>query len=751
MKRPLMLFCIGIMLICVFYNHICNIQSSPPQLPQEAVILEGRVTAWESRYENNILYLSDIFFYDNSVNEIATDNSIGIQCYVESMQEIKLGQTVAVQGFLALPQAATNEGGFDVAKYYRSKGYDYVLYDAKILEAGNQYDYLLQLLYQIRQYAVKQLHTYLDIDDAGIMSAMLVGDKSSIDSDTKELYRTIGIYHILAISGLHISMIGGILYKTLKGLRIKPFPAVCVSCTIILLYGIMIGMPPSAFRAIVMYGFGLVAPILQRSHDRLTSLAAAGACLLIWEPLLAFDAGVQLSFLAVLGIVALYPTFLDLHRHHMRFADGVWVSFAITYMTLPVIMNAYYEIPLYSLIANTCVLPFVPLLIGSGFVIVICGDLISIVARVAAGLIQCILFFYEKVLVILSKLPGNSYVTGAPEEYKIVIFYIVLVCLIFFILHTKRKLLIQSLKSENAYAEGRQKEYVTEQKIIRKKMFRVRVIQVAVMFLLLVFLLMPERFDCRITFLDVGQGDGVCVEADGKVYLIDCGSTSEEGVGTYTLMPFLEYRGIMKVDGWFLTHADMDHVSAFRELCLDDDMGGIHVENLYIPAGLEDTFEELILMAENHDINVILLECGDNIADKTLEWTVLSPDSDIFYTDENAASLVLYMEYGQFDGLFMGDAGTVAENSIMEDGFEKITLLKVAHHGSGIDTNSEAFLREMSPEIAVISCGYHNSYGHPHEEVTERLTSNGCRIYRTDLEGQISLMIQGREISIRLL
>ncbi len=738
-------------MICLVYHYVCNTQSPPGELPADAVILQGRVTAWENRYENNILYLSDIFFYGNSANEIATNNSIGIRCFVTNMKEVKLGQTVAVQGFLALPEEALNDGGFDAARYYGSKGYEYVLYEAKILETGQTYDWLLQSLHSIRNYAVKQLYTYLKPEAAGVLSAMLTGDKSNIDAETKDLYKTVGIYHILAISGLHIALIGGILYKVLKRLRLKSYFAAVISLIVLILYGIMIGMPPSAFRAIVMFGFGLIAPLVHRSHDKITSLAVAGACLILWEPLLFFDGGVQLSFLAVLGIVELYPTFLGLHRHHMRWGDSIFISLAVTYMTLPIVMNTYYEIPIYSLVANIFVLPFVAVLIGAGLVIVLCGAFLGTVAQVAAVPVHCILFFYERVLMFLSGLPGCSYVTGAPDTYKIILFYVVLFGLILGVKRRKRRLLIRSLKSENAYMEGRQEEYVKEQTIIRKAMRHMRLVQIAVMVLLICFLLMPERFDCRITFLNVGQGDGICVETKEAVYLIDCGSTSEKGVGEYALIPFLKHHGIDEVDGWFLTHPDADHVSAFTELCSEENMGGIRVKAVYIPLVLKEEFKDIMILAEKRSIPVVMLETGDEMTSDKMEWHILSPTEHRYYTDENAASLVLYMRYKGFTGLFMGDAGTVAESDIMESGISEVTLLKVAHHGSGIDANSEVFLSAMHPDMAVISCGRYNSYGHPHREVLDRLAECESSIYRTDTDGQISIIILGNHVRVTAL
>ncbi len=748
MKRPLMCFCILLMIISILRFYVLDYGSPPGEMPQEAVTLQGRLDSWEVKSGYTILYLSDIFFYDNSVKEISNYNSIGLRCYIEETGDLRLGQQVAVQGFLALPQEAGNQGEFDEASYYSRMGYEYVLYEGKILVQSHEYDILLQLLYDFKCYAKMQLTTYLEQTDAGIMSAMLLGDKTNIDNEMKFLYRSMGIYHILAISGLHISLIGGFLYKLLKILRIKPAIAVLLSLGIVILYGLMIGMPPSALRAIIMFGFGLVAPLINRSHDRFTSLAVAGICLVGMNPQLIEDAGVQLSFLAVLGIIGLYPTFLNIHQQHMKIADSVWISFAVSYITLPVIMQTYYEVPIYSLILNVCIVPFVPALIGLGLMIIICGNLLPVVAELCAWLIKYIILFYEKILLLFQKLPGNTLVTGAPQIFKIIIFYVVLGVLILFIYKIKRKLLIRSLKSENAYMEGRQAEYVKEQRCILSILIRMRIAQVIIMLLLVILLMFPQKYDCRITFLDVGQGDGICIETYSGAYLIDCGSTSKSGIGQYTVKPFLQYQGITKVDGWFLTHPDSDHVSGFKELCERENMDGIKVKTLYIPWVLEEEFTDLISLAKRHGIGVVLLKKGDTLSCGELEFTVLSPDKNMFYQDENDASLVLYLQYEEFTGLFMGDAGFVAEQAVREAGIKDVTLLKVAHHGSAIETNSLEFIKGTAPRLAIISCGLNNSYGHPHEEVVEHLETSGSVICRTDKMGQISVIFQGEKVRI---
>ena len=490
--------------------------------------------------------------------------------------------------------------------------------------------------------------------------------------------------------------------------------------------------------------------MLQRSHDKFTSLVVAAACLILWNPMLLKDAGMQLSFLAVLGIIWLYPTFLGLHRHHMKVADGLWVSFAVTYMTLPIIMRTYYEVPLYSVLANVCIVPLVPVLIGLGIAIIIGGFLPEIILLTIGKGIEWILFYYDKILNIFTILPWDTYVSGAPSDFQVIIFYIGLGIVIYFIGVAKRKLLIRSLRSEQAYQEDRQEDYVREQKIIGNRILCLRVVQIVVMSLLLGVILNHGSVDCRITFLDVGQGDGICIETKERVYLIDCGSTSEDFLAKNTLIPFLKYHGIIQIDGWFLTHPDEDHVSAWTELCSDEDMSGIRVKTLYIPKVLEEEFEPIIALTRDKNINVVMLNAGDILQDENVIWTVISPEENNFYQDNNTASLVLYFENENVSGLFMGDAGMEAEAAVTDAQIKDITWLKLAHHGSGKNANSVDFFRQVEPQIAVISCGERNPYGHPHAEVLQSLEDCRIPVYRTDKNHQITIESRNQKIFVKV-
>ena len=145
MKRPLMMFCILCMVICVLLR-ICKSESPPGSLPEVQVSLQGQVTSIENRNNQTILFLSDIFLYGDSAEEITNDNINGVMCYCDGMHEIKLGQTIVVQGFLSLPKQAGNAGEFDALEYYKARGYEYLLKEAVIVKAGQKYIKAIQKL-----------------------------------------------------------------------------------------------------------------------------------------------------------------------------------------------------------------------------------------------------------------------------------------------------------------------------------------------------------------------------------------------------------------------------------------------------------------------------------------------------------------------------------------------------------------------------------------------------------------------------
>lgn len=252
----------------------------------------------------------------------------------------------------------------------------------------------------------------------------------------------------------------------------------------------------------------------------------------------------------------------------------------------------------------------------------------------------------------------------------------------------------------------------------------------------------------QITFLDVGQGDGICMELpDGRVYLMDGGSSDVSKVGNYRLVPFLKAKGIRKIDAVFLSHGDADHINGIAELLEEKQMS---IDCICLPAGAEqEEFVEIRDLAQARNISVRTIQAGDFWESNGTKFLCLNP-ADVTESG-NAASVVLYMEYENFSMLLTGDLEGEGEKSVADllrtNAIADVSVLKVAHHGSKNSTKEE-FLRQCSPTVAVISCGEHNTYGHPHKETLERLNDMGTAIYRTDCSGAVQITVSGSRMKV---
>ena len=268
----------------------------------------------------------------------------------------------------------------------------------------------------------------------------------------------------------------------------------------------------------------------------------------------------------------------------------------------------------------------------------------------------------------------------------------------------------------------------------------------------------------ELAVLDVGQGDGIYLRtSDGQDIFIDGGSTSISKVGTYRILPFLKCKGVKEIDYWFVSHADKDHVSGLQEILMD----GYCVKNLVFSDAviMDETYEELMTLAEHVGTEVVHMGYLDCLHMRETKITSVFPYEGFSTEDKNAASLVLYYEDGAFDGLFTGDIGTEEEAWIAEHCSEwlqasvnnttkeqvsgaadrnslcertEIDFYKVAHHGSRY-SNGEEILEILKPEVAVISCGVNNQYGHPHGDTLARLENAGCEVWNTAESGQVTL------------
>jgi len=486
----------------------------------------------------------------------ATEN---ILCYLrEGVPEPEIGSLVILKGTLKNFQQPTNPGQFNAPFYYQILRISFRLNQAEIQVKSDRFYKIAEGLYQLRRKAGSKVDALLPEQEASVMKTMLLGEKGILDEEIKGLYQRNGIAHILAISGLHISMIGMGLYQLLRRAGLKIKLSAILASMIIVLYGMMTGFAVSAIRAIAMFLLQMLAQILGRTYDRITALAVAAVLVLVEQPLYLFHSGFQFSFLCVLGISLILPVLGNVRKGKKLF-EGV----ALMAVTLPVYLGVFYQIPVYSMFLNFIVLPMMSILMGAGIVMILAAFLCTPLAIPAAWLITGILMVYERIGLFTEKLPHHYWTPGCPAKWQLAVYVAVLI-IIAALGRTKRKAVLYQKDCIHRRG-GCAKEILQEQnKRIRRiachggKWISTYGIPVGICwgFLLLGVVILTWRFrpELQVTFLDVGQGDCIFLQTeDGASYLTDGGSSSVSKVGKYRMIPFLKYQGASQIKAVFVS------------------------------------------------------------------------------------------------------------------------------------------------------------------------------------------------------
>ena len=548
----------------------------------------------------------------------------------------------------------------------------------------------------------------------------------------------------MAISGLHMSFLGTGFYKLLRKSGLSFLQAGLAGILFLLLYTLMIGWGVSSLRALVMFLVRIGADMSGRTYDLPTSLAAAAAVVVLWQPLYLLDAGFQLSFGAILGIVLVYPVLDGFHAAPRLLCAGL----SIHLMLLPVMLYYYFEIPLYSLLLNLLVVPLMSVILGAG----LAGSALSMLwAGGGMGILQVckgILWVYERACGMSMELPAARIVVGRPGKMWITAYYIVLLggCMAGLSSIRSRK---QNEKEPCGKSQKMEKEKTGN--IRRETRFvRTVIVMLPAVFCLTCACSHGKQGELQAVMLDVGQGDGLYIRTpSGRHYLIDGGSTDVSKVGTYRIEPFLKSRGVRELDYVFISHGDADHINGVEEL-LENQTMGIRIRTLVLPDEqvLDEVLLELAKKAEGYGTKAVTIRKGQQVQDGGMTLTCLAPAEDYGGEIGNASSMVLALKYQKFDMLFTGDVEGDGEYALTESGLlQKCDILKVAHHGSKNST-SDAFLEEVDPAVGFISAGRNNRYSHPHQETLERLRQPGCRLFSTQDCGAVTVKTDGSRMDM---
>lgn len=702
------------------------------------IMLQGQLE--EKEYKNNtyLYYLKNCYLKvepsvvpensNNTGDVIIPCNQVIAELDADA---VPIGKVLVLEGSIAVFHQARNEGNFDEKSFYQSQKIDFKLKNVAVKRQYGNADEFRESLYQLKQHLKSVYAACMTPETGGVITMMTLGDKALMDAEIKALYQKVGISHILAISGLHISVIGMSLYKFLR----KLFGSFVVSGVLaggfMLVYGCMTGFRPSSTRAIVMFFMMLIAQMIGRTYDSLSALSLS-AVFLLWEnPFLLGYAGFLFSYMAVLGVVVVGNVVTKVFKKKHKLRDAIYASFSIQLMTVPLTAYFYYEVPVYGMLVNFLVLPLMSMLLFFGLL----GGFVGLVwlngARWILVPCQLILLFYQKLSAFMQGLPSATCIVGQPEVWRMIAFYATLAVVVFVI--WKRK------KACGYIATG---------------------------VILLAFVLHVPKDGMELNILDVGQGDGIYLQtSSGQDVFIDGGSSDVSKVGTYRILPFLKYNGVRGIDYWFVSHADKDHISGVQEIL----EVGYPVAHLVFAEGVvqDEAYHELVTLAQERGTEVLHMGYLDCLHLGDARLTCVFPYDGFVTDDKNAASLVLYYQEDEFDGLFAGDIGADEEKWIAKhcdewfdgeafiesadedaaDSGPRMDFYKVAHHGSKY-SNSMMILETLRPEYAVVSAGVNNWYGHPHADTLERLKAAGCEVWNTAEWGQVSIRMKEKGVLI---
>ncbi len=721
-------------------NHIYD-------LKENTVIVQGKIYKIENTAFGTNIYLKGVEV-ENGEKSVSVKR---IFVNTEKIPNVKIGNIIKVRGKLRQFEEAANKGNFDSRKYYLSLGF-YGKIEAGTIEVINSdYSGIRQGLYELRMEIIERLEKLCSDNNGifsiinnknGIIGAIILGDKTDLDSGIKELYSVSGIAHILAISGLHISFIGMAIYRLLRR-RFRFLFSAAVSIPVVLSFGIMSGFGISTIRAIIMFILKIIGEVLGRKYDAITAISLAGLVLLVQNPFVVCNSGFQMSFGAIIAIVLILPIVEEILNTDNKIIKVISANFTISLVMNPILAWNYYELPIFSFLLNIVVVPLMSVVIVSSIAGIFCSCIMFGFGKVVIFPGCGILELYTFLCNIINKSSVASIVVGQPKVTIIIVYYAILLVVLFGLKNIRTKY-TRAEKERNIIKK--ETGLVLEKKAKKERRIKGQNVKLRlaciVGFLLLnclIYYIPNQGF--YITFINVGQGDGILIHGDnGTKVMVDGGSTSEKQVAKNCIVPYLKAEGIGTIDYSIITHTDKDHISGILEILENNNSNRIRIKNLVMPDinMKDDTYNELIEKAKLKKINVLYIKKGDTLSLGKTKIKCIYPETTTTASDKNDYCTVLSVKNKTSKILLTGDISKEIEEKIKDDIEENYTVLKVAHHGSNY-SSSEKFLKKVNPKYSIISVGKNNSYGHPGNETMERLRKQGGVIYRTDEKGGITI------------
>ncbi len=665
----------------------------------EARDVDGQISSATIR-ASDFSYVTD---YGCAVDGEVTFNgkTYRVKTYLNKDWQLKPGDCVTSVFRFRL----TTSGGSEEPVYHQGNGVFLLAYqkdDSICLYRGNPAGKDAPAIW--RSKLMERIDNAFPNDSEGFAKALLLGERSGIDYSLETAFRLSGISHIIAVSGLHVSILFGLIYLLLGKRRVL---TALIGIPLLFLFAAVAGFTPSITRACIMQCILILAMLFGKEYDPLSSLAFAALTMLAVNPLVVTSVSFQLSAGCMVGIFLygerLRQWLMDekrLGRWKGKFTNWLSSSLSITLsamvFTTPLVAIYFGAVSIIGFLTNLLTLWLITYIFYGILLVCVIG---SFSAGIAAFLGEIIAWPIRYVLSAAEVFGSFPLAAVYTKSVYVVLWLILSYVLLFVYLHTKKKpaLLFTALVAGGLIAA------------------------------LVLSWTEPLIGECRMTMLDVGQGQSILLQSQGKTFLVDCGGNRTEDAADMAADTLLS-QGIRQLDGIIVTHYDKDHAGGLAYL-----LTRVKTENLFLPYAMDENGvgDRLTKLSggQAHSINEdTQIRYGDVVI------TLFAPVS---YNSGNESSMCILFQTKNCDILITGDSGKTVEGMLLQrHDLPKLEVLVAGHHGSKNSTSQE-LLEATRPDYVFISVSQNNLYGHPAEELLARLKAFGCVIYRTDQNGTI--------------
>lgn len=649
---------------------------------------------------------------------------------------LNYGDRILLKGLMSRPRRAGNPGEFDYSRYLERNGI-FSVFSAKAEDVvilqndiGNP---VVHAAYEARDKIRKVITLYLPRESASFLVAILLGLRQDMGDELNDVFMKTGTVHLLAISGLNVGLLVFLVMLIFRIARIPKKVNILLTICLLVFYAILTNGTPSVIRATIMSIALLFGLLIGRETSLWNSLGLAAIIILGFDPNAFFDAGFQLSFLSLISILYLTPKLEEAFRYDRRLAapfmsrwkryslEGSFVSIAAWLGILPLILFYFNIVTPIAIITNLFAVPLSFLITASSIPFIAFAFITPLIAKIFAASTHFLCAVLFSANDVFSKIPLAYAYFPKPPFYLILAYYVFLGI---FIEHKRLKI-----------------------PLVKFSIFAFLFINIIIWF----NALRPEDGRLRVTFLDVGHGDSVFVEfPHGGNMLIDGGTGGDWDTGRSAILPFLRNKGVRVIDAVVLTHPDSDHVGGLVSVIKEIGAREIFDNGTKFESSDYSDFKNAVL---KNKTKRYILRRGDSIEGaKDVNLLCLNPPAEWINDSavkENDKSLAMRMEYRQAAVLLCGDIGEKPISDILSSTSPvKAEILMLPHHGQELTSIREALIDSVGPKYAVISQGINLNEIARSRKTEELLSSKGIKVFRTNRDGAVFAVINGRAIFV---